>query len=280
MRNLGAFLLLTQLTACSQWCDCQPATTSKTNQTVSDESVSASTIADEMQAETRDSASNAPLVGSSGLEVIQTQTMQEATPVDSVTTPSQFDQLLADPNAKPIMQLSAGRLQRRILPSDTVQNTAAIQPASVYPQLQHSRKELIDYAAQAAFKLAGFDALRGAKVGVTSFVEFDPSLRQTTAVGNQFAEAMVSLLPQYGVDVIEYKLTRGITIGPSGDLALSRDIKALQANVGMDYILTGTVVATRRGLQIHSRVVSVGQHKVIAATSTLIPHLVLQQIQP
>jgi hypothetical protein len=40
------------------------------------------------------------------------------------------------------------------------------------------------------------------------------------------------------------------------------------------------VVATKRGLQIHSRVVSVGQHKVIAATSTLIPHLVLQQIQP
>ncbi|OBP15436.1 hypothetical protein A5320_08745 [Rheinheimera sp. SA_1] len=279
MRNLGMVLLLTQLAACSQLCDCQPAKTAGTNQTTSD-NTAATSIADEMQAESMASAENSQQVGSSGLEVINSRPMQEATPVNSANEPSQFDQLLADPNAKPIMQLTAGRLQRRVLPSESGQVFAPELPASPYPQLQHSRKELMDYAAQAAFKLAGFEALRGAKVGVTSFVEFDPTLRQTTAVGNQFAEAMVSLLPQYGVDVIEYKLTRGITIGPAGDLALSRDIKELQQNVGMDYILTGTVVATKRGLQIHSRVVSVSQHKVIAATSTLIPHLVLQQIQP
>lgn len=273
MRNLGMVLLLTQLAACSQWCDCQPTKTPDTNQAIADDTT-VSSIAEEMQAE------NSQQIGSSGLEVVNTRPMQEATPVNSVNEPSQFDRLLAEPNPKPIMQLTAGRLQRRVLPSDPGQAIAIDQPSSQYPQLQHSRKDLLDYAAQAAFKLAGFDALRGAKVGVTSFVEFDPSLRQTTAVGNQFAEAMVSLLPQYGVDVIEYKLTRGITVGPSGDLALSRDIKALQANVGMDYILTGTVVTTKRGLQIHSRVVSVGQQKVIAATSTLIPHLVLQQIQP
>ncbi len=279
MRNLGMVLLLTQLVACSQLCDCQPAKTAETNQSATD-NTPASSIADEMQAENMASDTSSQQIGSSGLEVVNTRSMQEATPANSAKEPSQFDQLLADPNAKPIMQLTAGRLQRRVLPSESGQVFAPEQPVSPYPQLQHSRKELLDYAAQAAFKLAGFDALRGAKVGVTSFVEFDPTLRQTTAVGNQFAEAMVSLLPQYGVDVIEYKLTRGITVGPSGDLALSRDIKALQANVGMDYILTGTVVATKRGLQIHSRVVSVGQHKVIAATSTLIPHLVLQQIQP
>jgi len=273
MRKIGVVLLLTQLAACSQLCDCQSASPAGANQTGADDAASLS-IEDEMLTE------SAPQVSSSGLEVINTRPMREAAPINSVTETSQLDRLLAEPNPKPIMQLSAGRLQRRVLPSDSVVSPATDQVMSQYPQLAHSRKELLDYAAQAAFKLAGFDALRGAKVGVTSFVEFDPSLRQTTAVGNQFAEAMVSLLPQYGVDVIEYKLTRGITVGASGDLALSRDVKALQANVGMDYILTGTVVTTRRGLQIHSRVVSVGQHRVIAATSTLIPHLVLQQIQP
>lgn len=280
MRNLGMLLLVMFSTGCSQWCDCGPAKTTHSNQSTATESTTRSSIAEEMQAESNTSANSSQQVGSSGLEVMNTQTMQEAPPVSSVSEPSQFDKLLAEPNPKPIMQLSAGRLQRRVLPSESGELIAAEQPASPYPQLQHSRKELLDYAAQAAFKLAGFEALRGAKVGVTSFVEFDPTLRQTTAVGNQFAEAMVSLLPQYGVEVIEYKLTRSITVGPSGDLALSRDIKSLQANVGMDYILTGTVVTTKRGLQIHSRVVSVAQHKVIAATSTLIPHLVLQQIQP
>lgn len=273
MRNLGMVLLLTQLVACSQWCDCQPAKTSSTNESALDNSP-VSTIADEMNAE------HSPKVGSSGLEVVNDRPMQEAPPINSVNEPSQFDRLLAEPNPKPIMQLTTGRMQRRVLPSDSAQPMATDLVASAYPQLTHSRKELLDYAAQAAFKLAAFDGLRGAKVGVTSFVEFDPTLRQTNAVGNQFAEAMVSLLPQYGIDVIEYKLTRGITVSAGGDLALSRDIKALHANVGMDYILTGTVVTTKRGLQIHSRVVSVGQQKVIAAASTLIPHLVLQQIQP
>lgn len=280
MRNLGMLWLVFLITGCSQWCDCEPAKTAETNRSTTDHTSTTTSIADEMQAESIDSVASSEQVASSGGEVVNARPMREATPVSSVSEPSQFDRLLAEPNPKPIMQLTAGRLQRRVLPSESGQIVATEQLASPYPQLQHSRKELLDYAAQAAFKLASFDGLRGAKVGVTSFVEFDPTLRQTTAVGNQFAEAMVSLLPQYGVDVIEYKLTRGITVGPSGDLALSRDIRQLQANVGMDYILTGTVVATKRGLQIHSRVVSVGQHKVIAATSTLIPHLVLQQIQP
>jgi TolB-like protein len=284
MRNLGILILLLQLGACSQLCDCKSAKTSDINQVEAEESNTTSassgqTIADEMQAETMP-VDQSSQVASSGEEVVNSRPMQEAPPVSSVSEPSQFDQLLAEKEPKPIFQLAASRLQRRVLPSESDQMGMANQQISPYPQLLHSRKELLDYAAQAAFKLAAFDSLRGAKVGVASFVEFDPTLRQSTAVGNQFAEAMVSLLPQYGVDVIEYKLTRGITVGPSGDFALSRDIKSLQANVGMDYILTGTVVATKRGLQIHSRVVSVGQHKVIAATSTLIPHLVLQQIQP
>ena len=279
MRNLGALFLLVQLTGCAQWCDCQSANDAGTNQSETGNSANSS-IVDEMQAESMETAATTSQVDDSGLDKINSRPMQEATPATTINEPSQLDQLLAEPNPKPIMQLTAGRLQRRTLPSESGLVYAAELPLSEFPQLQNSRKELLDYAAQAAFKLASSDALRGAKVGVTSFVEFDPSLRQTSAVGNQFAEAMVSLLPQYGVDVIEYKLTREITVGPSGDLALSRDIRALQANIGMDDILTGTIVATKRGLQIHSRVVSVGQHKVIAATSTLIPHLVLQQIQP
>ena len=91
---------------------------------------------------------------------------------------------------------------------------------------------------------------------------------------------MVTLLPQYGVDVIEYKLTRDIDVSPRGDIALSRDVRELHKEVGMDYVMTGTLVATRRGIQINSRIVSVQGHKVIAAASTLVPHLVLQQIQP
>lgn len=207
-------------------------------------------------------------------------------------TPSQLDKVAQDPNAKPFLAVPAPTpvAKRTLLPSEIAAAQQGMLPAlsngtssvamSPYPMLTNSKVQLTDYAAQMVFKLANFAELKGAKVGVTSFVEFDETLEQSNALGNQFAEALASVLPQYGVDVIEYKLTRGINIRPDGDFVMSRDVKKLHNEVGMDYVLTGTLVTTRRGVQINSRVVSVSQQKVIAAASTLLPHQVLQQIQP
>ena len=91
---------------------------------------------------------------------------------------------------------------------------------------------------------------------------------------------MATTLPQHGVEVIDFKLTRKITVSREGDFALSRDVRQLSEKAGMDYILVGTLVTTRRGVQINSRIVSVKGQQVVAAASTLLPHLVLQQIQP
>lgn len=280
MRKLTLLVLLLQLGSCSQWCDCQ---TSKADSNKEAEHSHEQSLSEQMQQEQQSIAGTS--VATDGT-VIEDRKMAEAPPVQSEQSVSQLDKLMAEPGAKPIWPVvQKPGLQRNALPSE--QHAAYQQgvmhhvtPVSVYPDLPQSRKQLTDYAAQMAFKLAGFDELKGAKVGVTSFVEFDDSLQQTTALGNQFAEAMVTLLPQYGVDVIEYKLTRDIDVSPRGDIALSRDVRELQKEVGMDYVMTGTLVATRRGIQINSRIVSVQGHKVIAAASTLVPHLVLQQIQP
>ena len=280
MRVLTLLVLLMQLSACSQWCDCQNSKADSNKEKTPSEEQS---LSEQMQQEQQTVVSSS--VATDGT-VIDDRPMAEAPPVQSVQTVSQFDKLMAEPGAKPIWPMvSKPGLQRKVLPSE---QQAAYQQVvvphmtamSTHPDLPQSRKQLTDYAAQMAFKLAGFEALQGAKVGVTSFVEFDDNLQQTTALGNQFAEAMVTLLPQYGVDVIEYKLTRDIDVSPRGDIALSRDVRALQKEVGMDYVMTGTLVATRRGIQINSRIVSVQGHKVIAAATTMVPHLVLQQIQP
>lgn len=278
MRAIVGLLLLT-LSGCSQLCDCQ------NNQADNKNSEAATELSTSEATPTEQQAPVASSVATDGI-VIEDRVMQEAPPVQSAPTVSQLDKIMAEPGAKPIWPVvQQAPLQRKNLPSE---QQAAYQQGimphrvtlSPYPELPQSRKELTDYAAQLAFKLAGFDELKGAKVGITSFVEFDDSLAQTTALGNQFAEAMVTLLPKYGVDVIEYKLTRDIDVSPRGDIALSRDVLKLQQKVGMDYVMTGTLIATRRGIQINSRVVSVQGQKVIAAASTMVPHLVLQQIQP
>lgn len=276
MKQLSVAMLML-LTGCSQLCDCR------------DEQSRQPTNAEPATTEVAETSSEPPkdpnefyvkpMRGAGEAEYAPAQT-------------SQLDRVAQDPNAKPFLavtpQAARPTMTRKLLPSELAAAQQGQLPAlavdgvamSPYAQLPYSKVQLTDYAAQMVFKLANFSELKGAKVGVTSFVEFDETLERSNPLGNQFAEALATLLPQYGVDVIEYKLTRGIIIRPDGDFAMSRDVKKLYQQVGMDYVLTGTLVTTRRGVQINSRVVSVDGQKVIASASTLLPHQVLQQIQP
>lgn len=270
MRQLTAVLLLSSLTSCAQWCECE------NNPQANNSSATATSVVE----------SNTQ-VSSTEDDSLYTRPMREAPPVDSAATPSQLDMLAKDPNAQPInldrnfvRAVEKPALTRKMLPSEIAQASYSQVGLSTQPELIHSKKQLSDYAQQMAFKLMNFEALKGARVGVASFVEFDETLQATTPLGNQFAEALATVLPQFGVDIIEYKLTKHLAVGASGDLALSRQIDELHEEVGMDYVLTGTLVSTRRGVQINSRVVSVNDQRVIASASTLLPTLVLQQIQP
>ena len=280
MRQLTAVLLVASLTSCANWCDC--ANQNKAEQQTND----AATSSEVAQSAVAGTNSDTVAIDSDG-QPLDARPMREAPPVYGSSQPSQLDMLAADPNARPVnldrnfvRANENPQLIRKMLPSEVVQAQQQYAPLSPYPELSHSKKQLSDYAQQMAFKLINFEAIKGARVGVASFVEFDESLRSTTPLGNQFAEAFATLLPQYGVDIIEYKLTKNLSIGADGDLALSRQVSDLHDEVGMDYLLTGTLVTTRRGVQINSKVVSVSDHRVVASASTLLPHLVLQQIQP
>jgi TolB-like protein len=200
----------------------------------------------------------------------------EATPAGGTAQVSQLDG--ASASGQPIPGLEVKTFKRRTLPSELAAAGADMQHYAMAPQFHMSRKSLSDYVSQLAFKLAGNQQLAGNRVGVASFVFFDEQLEQTSSVGNQLAEELSTVLPNYGARVIEYKLTREITVGPTGDLSLSRNTEKLRDSQGMDYVLTGTMVPTRRGLQINSRVVSTRDNVVIASASTLIPAMVLQQL--
>jgi TolB-like protein len=200
----------------------------------------------------------------------------EATPAGSNGTVSQLDSGAA--SGQPIPGLQVKTFKRRTLPSELAAAGADMQQYAMAPQFHMSRKSLSDYVSQLAFKLAGNQQLAGNRIGVASFVFFDEQLEQTSSVGNQLAEELSTVLPNYGARVIEYKLTREITVSPTGDLSLSRNTQKLRDSQGMDYVLTGTMVPTRRGLQINSRVVSTRDNVVIASATTLIPAMVLQQL--
>jgi TolB-like protein len=206
-----------------------------------------------------------------------TEPLAEAEPAGSKTMVSQLDsaEVLA---GAPIPGLNVKRFKRKNLPSEMAAAGIDMKPYISAPQFKQSRKSLSDYVSQLAFKLAGNQQLVGNKVGVASFVFFDEQLEQTSSVGNQLAEQLSTVLPEYGALVVEYKLTREITVSPAGDLSLSRNVEKLRDLQGMDYVLTGTMVPTNRGLQINSRVVSTRNNLVIASATTLIPAILLGQL--
>ncbi|MCC5853924.1 MAG: hypothetical protein JJU30_13880 [Alkalimonas sp.] len=148
------------------------------------------------------------------------------------------------------------------------------------PSWPQSQKRLQHYAEQLAYQLAQANALHQQRVAISSFVELDETLSQSSPLGNQLAELLRTLLPQHGVQVVEHKLTNSFHVGPHGDFALSRDTRLLARQLPMDAILTGTLITTERGMEIQARVVQLDSQTISSSASGFIPHLVLNQIRP
>lgn len=148
------------------------------------------------------------------------------------------------------------------------------------PTWPQSQKRLQHYAEQLAYQLASSETLQGQRIVISSFVDLDEGLNQSNPLGNQLSEILRTVMPQYGMVVIEHKLTNAIWIGPQGDFAMSRDTRLLANQLEMDAVLTGTMIATNRGMEIHARIVAVDSQQISGTASGFIPHTVLNQIRP
>ncbi|MEE2000175.1 FlgO family outer membrane protein [Alkalimonas sp. MEB108] len=152
--------------------------------------------------------------------------------------------------------------------------------AAWLPYLPQSQKRLQHYVDQLAYQLAQSDAIKAQRIVISSFVELDESLTQSTPLGNQLAELLRTALPQHGILVVEHKLTSQLWVGAQGDFALSRDTRLLARQLQMDAVLTGTLITTERGMEVQARVVQLDAQTISSSASAFIPHLVLNQIRP
>lgn len=208
----------------------------------------------------------------------QTVPVKEAAPAGGDVITSQLD----DPHkvgSAPIPELRLRTFSRRTLASElTPEQAASLKEPLPSASFINSRKSLAHYAQQLAFKLAGREQLLGYKVGVASFVYFDQSLQSTNPLGNQLAEALSTQLNGYGVKVIEYKLMDKIKVTEKGDVVLSRKASQLTQKNGMEFVVTGTLTPTPRGLEVNSKIVSLKDNVVISSAHTMIPSVVLSSI--
>ncbi len=148
------------------------------------------------------------------------------------------------------------------------------------PSFHH--KYLNEYAEQLAIKLVENLRMMDAtsSVAVTSFVDLDPTLKNTNILGNQLAESLIHEIQQFGVLVVDYKTMGNIQLSESGDFAFSRVHQELDNIQKIDYILSGTLSYGANGVMVNARVVHTEMKTVIATANSVIPYFVLSSLGP
>ncbi len=144
---------------------------------------------------------------------------------------------------------------------------------------RYSHKLLGHYVEQMAMQMVGSNPpVLTSPIAVASFVQFDSTLTRTDILGNQIAESFIYELQQYGMPVVDYKVTGSIRITPRGDFAFSRDVRELAEDQAIGYILTGTVIRAKGGVIVNARIVGLTSKVVVASTKTFIPGFVLKSL--
>jgi TolB-like protein len=145
-----------------------------------------------------------------------------------------------------------------------------------------SHKSLEDYAGQLSMQLLRNSA--GMKkddlIGVASFVRLDRSLQQTNILGNQLSEYFISEIQQFGLAVVDFKMTGAAKVTARGDFVFSRDSLELAKDMHMDHMLSGTMIDKPKGVQINARIISIENRRVVSTATVLIPHFIAQSLRP
>ena len=99
-------------------------------------------------------------------------------------------------------------------------------------------------------------------------------------LGNQLAEMFIGEVQEYGMSVVDFKLTGGINVQADGDFVFSRDSRALARELAVDYVLSGTLIENEKGVKVNARIVSMNNRVVVSSASLFIPHFVVEQLNP
>ncbi|GAA4890655.1 FlgO family outer membrane protein [Ferrimonas pelagia] len=107
-------------------------------------------------------------------------------------------------------------------------------------------------------------------LAITTPVMLD-EYERSSAFSLQLGEAMVAALHQQGMQVVDLNGSDRVRIGERGNLLLSRDVTQLSSEMSVDQVLVATVARSRDGVQIHSRILSVANNRVLSASQGQVP---------
>jgi len=157
-----------------------------------------------------------------------------------------------------------------------------------YPQMQQrTHRQSKQYSASRMNKVVRFLAqqlvknsdLKSAdgKLAVASFVDLE-HYGKAGKLGKMLSENLVHDMQIRGFNVIDFKTMPTIEIGNGGDYVFSRDVKKLQKNHDINYVLSGTYTKYQDGVMVNARLLELKEKKVKSTAQAFIPNKDLKLI--
>ena len=102
-------------------------------------------------------------------------------------------------------------------------------------------------------------------VAITSFVDLH-QLNKTTYFGRVMGESFFNALNKRGVNVMDFRGQKALSINANGEFFLSRNINKLNSPIENAYVLVGTYSKIQEGVIINSRIIDNVNGRVIASS--------------
>lgn len=137
-------------------------------------------------------------------------------------------------------------------------------------------KTLVNYVEQMSLDLVDtMQTEQDVSIAVTSFVDLDASLNNSSQLGNQLSESFIHQLQKFGYGIVDFKTTDHIAMNARGDFVFSRDIEQLADKHIASHVLSGTLIYRNSGVEVNARIIDITSKRVVASSNKTLPYYVL-----
>ena len=102
--------------------------------------------------------------------------------------------------------------------------------------------------------------------------------RTTTLLGHQISSGLKTELVQQGGKVVEHKSAQAISMSNNASYFLTRKLDDLSQNIEVSYVLAGTMLEIKGGVEINVEVVDIESHIVVSSARTFISNKYLPEL--
>lgn len=102
--------------------------------------------------------------------------------------------------------------------------------------------------------------------------------RSSSLLGHQISSSLKTELIQKGGNVVEHKSSQAISMSEDASYYLTRKIKDLSTDIEVSYVLAGTMLDIKGGVEVNIQVIDVESHSVVSSARTFISNDYLPEL--